>query len=129
MPSSEPQHAAVTEAARIAAESSRRTVEDAKAAVEVTRDLIDTVTEVSRKVFTTWVAGTEASVKATFEVQNAGAVAGLAWFDAASNSERAVLKEWDAAAREVQKAALEAFQAQTRAAARLSDKPEPKSSR
>ena len=128
MPSTEPQHAAVTEAARIAAESSRRTVEGAKAAVEVTRDLIDTVTEVSHKVFTTWVAGIEAGVKATFEVQNAGAAAGLAWFDAASNSERAVFKEWDAA-REVQKAALEAFQAQTRAAARLSDKPEPKSSR
>src|SRR5579859_1178657 len=47
----EPQHSAVTEAARITAETSRRTAEGARAAVEATRGFLDDSSEVSRKLF------------------------------------------------------------------------------
>jgi hypothetical protein len=68
-------------------------------------------------------------VMATFELQNAGLAAAVALFEATTTSERALLKEWDAHARKVQKASLEAFQAQVRAAARLSEQAEPSTTR
>jgi len=78
--SREPQHSAVTEAARITA---------------------------------------EATVKATFEFQNASLAAGVALLEAATTSQRTVIKQWDTAAHSAQQAALEAFRAQVRATSRL----------
>ncbi len=117
----EPQHSAVTEAARITAETSRRTAEGAKAAVEATRGFLDDSTEVSRKLFDAWVAGAEATLKGTFELQNASLSAGVALLEAGSNSQKAVLQQWNTAAKEAQHAALEAFRAQVRASSRLFD--------
>ena len=117
----EPQHSAVTEAARITAETSRRTAEGARAAVEATRGFLDDSTEVSRKFFDAWVPGAEATLNATFELQNASLAAGLALLEAASTSQKAVLHQWTTAAKEAQQAALEAFRAQVRATSRLFD--------
>jgi hypothetical protein len=117
----EPQHSAVTEAARITAETSRRTVDGAKAAVEATRGLLDDSTEASRKLFDAWTAGAEATLKATFELQNASLSAGSALLEAASTSQRTVVQQWDTAAHGAQQAALEAFRAQVRAISRLFD--------
>ena len=117
----EPQHSAVTEAARITAETSRRTAEGARAAVEATRGFLDDSTEVSRKFFDAWVPGAEATLNATFELQNASLAAGLALLEAASTSQKAVLQQWTTAAKEAQQAALEAFRAQVRATSRLFD--------
>ena len=117
----EPQHSAVTEAARITAESSRRTAEGARAAVEATRDLMDDATKVSRRLFDAWVTGAEATLKATFELQNASLSAGAGFVEASSKSQLTTLKQWETAAREAQQAALQAFGAQVRATSRLFD--------
>ena len=117
----EPQHSAVTEAARITAETSRRTAEGAKAAVEATRGFLDDSTEVSRELFDAWVAGAEATLKGTFELQNASLSAGVALLEAGSTSQKAVLQQWNTAAKEAQHAALEAFRVQVRASSRLFD--------
>jgi len=117
----EPQHSAVTEAARITAESSRRTAEGARAAVSASRELMDDAAQVSRKVFDAWVSGAEATLNATFELQNASLAAGVALLESASTSQLTVLKQWDTAAHEAQQAALQAFRAQVRAINRLSE--------
>ena len=105
----EPQHSAVTEAARITAETSRRTVDSARAAVEATRGLLDDSTEFSRKLFDAWTAGAEATLQAAFELQNASVAAGGAFLEAATTSQRAVVQQWDTAAHGAQQATLEAF--------------------
>jgi hypothetical protein len=63
------------------------------------------------EVFDSWVTGAEATLKASFELQNASLAAGLAVLDAASASQRSVYQEWDGSARRAQTAALDAFHA------------------
>jgi hypothetical protein len=72
----------------------------------------------ARGIFDAWVAGAEATLKASFEVHNAGLAAGLAMLDATSTSQRAALQEWNKAAQRAQEAALQAFKAQVRATER-----------
>jgi hypothetical protein len=115
------EHSAVTEAARITAVTSRRTAEGARAAVEATRGFLDDSTEVSRKLFDAWVAGGEATLKASFALQNASLSAGVALLEAASTSQKAIVQQWDTAAHGAQHAALETFRAQVRASSRLFD--------
>ena len=74
--------------------------------------------DAARGIFDAWAAGAEATLKASFEVQNAGLAAGLALLDATSTSQRAAFQEWNVAAQRAQAAALEAFQAQVRATER-----------
>jgi hypothetical protein len=113
-----PTTAAVTEANRVFAEASRRGIEESKAAFEVARDLLDDATEVNKKVFEAWLATSESSLKASFEVYNASLSLALPLLEATTNSSRALLQQWDVVARQGQKAALEVFHAQVRAAAR-----------
>src|SRR5579859_3439536 len=104
----EPQHSAVTEAARITAETSRRTAEGARAAVEATRGFLVDSSEVSRKLFDAWVAGAEATFKGTFELQNAPRAGGPPPLGAGSPSQRAALQQWTPGAKGAKQAALEA---------------------
>jgi hypothetical protein len=113
-----PTSAAVAEATRLFADSSRRGVEQGKAAVEAARGLLDDAAEVNSKLFEAWLATTEGTLKASFEVYNAGLAAMFPMLDAATTSSRTVLQQWDAAARQSQKAVLDAFHAQVRAAGR-----------
>jgi hypothetical protein len=77
----------------------------------------------ARGVFDAWASGTEAALKASFEVHNASLAAGLAMLDATSASQRAAMQEWSTAAQRAQTAALEAFQAQLRAVKRATTPP------
>ena len=71
--------------------------------------------ESTRALLTSWLEGAEATLQASFELQNASLAAGLALLDAAATSSRTIYQEWDAAARRAQSAALDAFRAQVRA--------------
>ena len=72
-------------------------------------------------MFDAWSAGAEATLKASFELQNASLSAGSALLEAATTSQRAVIQRWDTAAHGAQQAALEAFLAHVRATSRLFD--------
>lgn len=65
--------------------------------------------ESSRPLFNSWLQGAEATLQASFELQNA-------LLDAASTSSRTIYQEWGTAARRAQSAALDAFRAQVHAA-------------
>ena len=109
--------AAIDEAARTVAESSRRTTEQAQ---QATRTLLDQATELNRTLFSGWVGTGEALWRAVFEVQNGQLRAGLSWWQSLADSSRAtvqVWQQWEAVVRQAQQAALEAFQASTRALA------------
>jgi hypothetical protein len=71
----------------------------------------DETGDASRRVFEAWVAGTEATLRATFDAQNAALAAGLAIVDATVESQRGLVEEWRRAAEQAQQAALEAFRA------------------
>jgi hypothetical protein len=114
-----PTSAAVAEASRLFSESSRRSVEQGKAAVEAARDLLDDAAEVNTKLFEVWLATAEGALKASFEVYNSGMAASFPLLDAATATSRTVLQQWDAAARQGQTAVLDAFHAQARAAGRV----------
>jgi hypothetical protein len=80
-------------------------------------------TNPGRKVFDAWVSGVEATLKATFDAENAALDAGLAVLDAAASTDRAGLEEWAKVARQAQDAALEAFRANLRATRQMMDTP------
>jgi prophage DNA circulation protein len=109
----------VAEATRFVAETSRRSAEGARAAVEATRAFFDDTVEVRRKLFDTWANNAEATLQATFELQNASLATGLALLDTAASAQRTVAKQWETAAHQAQQAGLDAFRDQVRAAARL----------
>jgi prophage DNA circulation protein len=111
--------APIAEATRLVAETSRRSAEGARAAVEATRAFLDDTDEVRRKFFDAWATTAEASLQASFEVQNAALASGLALFESAVSNQRTALTQWHAAAQQTQQAHLEAFRAQLRATARL----------
>jgi hypothetical protein len=79
-----------------------------RVAAEAARGLLDDSSEVGRKLFNAWVTGAEATLKATFELQNASLAAG-----------RSLLQQWDCVAQQAQEATLDAFHAQARPATRV----------
>ena len=65
------------------------------------RDAADDTGDVSRRVFEAWVAGTEETLRATFDAQNAALAAGLSIMDATAASQRGLIEDrFAAAARE-----------------------------
>lgn len=82
-------------------------------------------TDISRKVFDAWVAGAEATLRATFDEQNAALSAGLSVVDATTGSNQGAMRQWAETARQAQQAALDAFQANVRAAEQLANNPGP----
>jgi hypothetical protein len=101
------------------AETRRRAAAGARAATE-------DATDISRKLFDAWVAGAEAALQASFELQNASLNASMSLLEATAATERTALQQWDAAAHKAQQAALEAFRAQVRAATRVVESTQPK---
>jgi len=82
------------------------------------REAADDTGAASRRVFEAWVAGTEETLRATFDAQNAALAAGLSIMDATADSQRRLVEEWRRAAEQAQQAALEAFRSSVRAAGR-----------
>jgi hypothetical protein len=77
--------------------------------------------EANRKVFSAWASGTEAALKATFDMQNVTLNAGLSLMEATGSGSRGLVQQWVDAARKAQEAALEAFRENVRAAQSLAD--------
>jgi hypothetical protein len=75
----------------------------------------------SRQIFAAWASGVEASLRATFEAENAALQAGLSVLEATAAADRDALQQWTAVARQAQDAALEAFRSQLRATQQLLD--------
>jgi hypothetical protein len=111
--------AALAEVGRLAAEASHRSVEGARATVEIMRGLFDESTDISRRLFDIWVRSGEATLQATFDIQNATFATSLALFESVTSTQSALLKQWQSAAHDAQQASLDAVRAQVRATSRL----------
>jgi hypothetical protein len=62
-------------------------------------------------VFNAYALAVEAAIKGTIAVQNAMFAAGMAFLDASTTSSRTVAQQWTEAARQVEQAKLEVWQA------------------
>ncbi len=94
---------------------------DAKTGNQPTSRAIDTASGISRKVFSAWASGTEATLRAPPEAQKAALEASVAVAGTAAESERDALKQIADAAQRAQEAALEAFRTSVRAAQDMSE--------
>src|SRR5438067_3452528 len=86
--------AAIDEASRTVAETSRRTSERAQ---QATRTLLDQSYEMNRNLLNTWIGTNEAFWRAAFEVQNVGLRSSLAWWQTFADVSRAasqVVEQW-----------------------------------
>jgi hypothetical protein len=101
--------AVVGEAARDAAEAARRTIEGMQAATQVGRSYWDESAALGRRLFTAYVAATEATLKATFEAQKAALAAGNTVLTSAATSGQSATQEWTAAVRQTQQITLDLF--------------------
>jgi hypothetical protein len=81
---------------------------------------MDQANEAGRKLFDAWASGVEASLRASFEMQNAALSTGRAVMDASTDSSRNVVQQWTEATREAQQATLDVWQAGFRAAMQFS---------
>jgi hypothetical protein len=82
---------------------------------------ISGATQASRKIFEAWASGVEATLKATFDAENAALAAGLSVLEATSAADRAAMQQWADAARQAQDAAMEAFRTNLRATQQMMD--------
>src|SRR5438270_11596477 len=80
--------AAIDEAARTVAESSRRTSRQAQ---QFTRAILEQSTEINRGLMNAWLTNTEGLWRIAFEVQNARLNAGLTWWRGLADATRATL--------------------------------------
>ncbi len=70
--------------------------------------------ELNRRLFATWMAGTEATVRALFDIQNATLKVGLMLCDAALSSNRTALQHWADTTRQAQQTMWEAWRTSLR---------------
>ncbi len=110
---------ATTEAMRAAAETGRRTVENMQSIGQVGREYLGEYNDASRKLFDAWATGAEATMRAAFDVQNSALNTSMELLQTGANSNRTLAHQWADVARQAQQAALEAFQANVRAAENL----------
>ena len=98
---------------------------DAKTGNQPASGAIESASGISRKVFSAWASGTEATLRATLEAQKAALDASVSVAGTAAESERDALKQVADAAQRAQEAALEAFRASVRAVEELSERKTP----
>ena len=109
--------AAVDEAVRAVADSSRRTAEQAQ---QASRAFLDRSSELNRSILGAWLGTGEAMWRTTFELQNAQLSAARAWWQMLAESNRwtvELLQRWDGLSRESQQTWLDLFQASARSVA------------
>src|SRR5712691_7677178 len=108
-PSTATPHAAsavVDEAVRITAEGSRRTTENAQAAVAAGRRYFDQANQLNRDLFALWTASAEASLQTSFEVQNAAFASGQAFLESYASISKDAYRRWANVARQAQVATI-----------------------
>ena len=84
-------------------------------------DAVRRSADASRKIFEAWASGVEATLKATFDAENAALAAGMSMLEATSAADRAAMQQWADAARQAQDAAMEAFRTNLRATQQMMD--------
>ena len=102
------------QAARVAAEGSRRSTENARAALQASREYFDHAAQVNRDLFALWTAAADASLQTAVEIQNAALSGGQAWLDTSANLSRDAFRRWSDLTRQAQTTTLKNYQASTR---------------
>ena len=85
--------------------------ETARATGDALQSSLDAASEVSRRVFSAWADGAEATLKAMFDAQNTALQANMSVLQSATVANQAAVRRWTEMARQAQRAALEAFRA------------------
>ncbi|MDQ6672994.1 MAG: hypothetical protein M3069_20020 [Chloroflexota bacterium] len=106
--------AAVDEAVRIAADSSRRTLDTAQATVAAGQRYLDLASQMNRDVFSLWATAAETSLRTAFEVQNAALTSGQSLFEASAKLSNDALRRWVEVARQAQATTLKNYQSTTK---------------
>jgi urease accessory protein UreF len=81
--------------------------------------------EMNRHLLDAWMASTEATLKATFELQNSAIQAGRSFMETGLTSNQTAYNQWVEAIQQAQKAAMEAWHVTRRAADKMKDMPLP----
>jgi hypothetical protein len=113
--------AAVTEAARIAAQAARNGTETAKASIEAARSYANDANALSRDLLSTWSVQSEATLTTAFEAQKAAIEAGLGLFDLGVKSNRQAVEQFSEIVKRTQKATLESWQATVKMATKATE--------
>lgn len=102
--------AVVDEAVRITAQGSRRTTENAQAALAASRRYLDQANQMNRDLFALWTASAQASLQTSFDVQNAAFASGQAFLESSATISKDALLRWADVASQAQAATLKAYQ-------------------
>jgi hypothetical protein len=94
-----------------AGRAARAAGDSAQVATEAAGNIIERSLEVGRVVFRAWATGTEGTLQAMFDVQNAVVQAELSVLDAVADGYRAAGRQWADAALQVQQAVLDSVEA------------------
>jgi hypothetical protein len=103
------------------ADAARRTTDQAQ---QASRTFLNQSNEINRRLVEAWTGSSAAFWHASFELQSAQIGAGLAWWQAAIDTNRwalQLLDQWDGLVRQGQQAWLETLQASARALANAVD--------
>ena len=103
--------AAADDIVRIAAENSRRTSDNAKAALQAGRRFFDQAVQLNRDLLSVWSATTEVGLQTTFDLQNAAFANGQAWLEASTNLSKDAFNRYAELTRQAQATAIKSFQA------------------
>jgi hypothetical protein len=106
--------AAVDEAVRIAADSSRRSLDSAQATVAASQKYLDLASQINRDFFALWTTAAETSLHTTFEVQNAALASSQALFETSAKLTNDALRRWVDVARQAQATTLKAYKSSTK---------------
>lgn len=106
---------AVDEASRRTAQAATEaTRQTAQAATEATRQTTEQGVQLSRQVFEAWATSAEATLRASFETQNALLATGRSIAGATSSTSQTALEQLANVIRQAQESVLQAFQASVR---------------
>jgi hypothetical protein len=94
-------------------------------ATQATRQIWTEGAEMNRQLLEAWMASTEATLKATFELQNSAIQAGRSFLETGYTGNQAAYNQWVEAIQQAQKAAMEAWHVTRRTADKMKDMPIP----
>jgi hypothetical protein len=107
------------------AEAQQRPHERAQPAVEHgTREALEQARVLQRELAERWRASTEATLRATFDIQNAAIQSGLSLVETGATAQREALERWAEATRRAQEQVLAAWQAAAQASEEVSERRE-----
>jgi hypothetical protein len=102
---------AVEEAVRIAAEGSRRTTQNAQAAVQASRKYFDLGVQINRDLIDLWTATADASLQTAFDAQNAALANGQTSIDAWTSLSKEAFNRFADLTRQAQSITLKSYEA------------------